>query len=242
MNNLLRTIKRAWVGDHTQLAASRPMCGSWQANLRMDYVKYGNSSFPRPSDSRRVSHEPQQTLASQVQLFSVPSLAQPSGTEAHVATPSAMPGYGRVAAPSSSRRRSETNAAARVSSPATESTAAPVISSQLKGINNARDLSEALPGFAPGRIMRCAVPNKATRDDVELLFNDKAIRLLIDLRADEELKEDAASLLLGRTRLLQYQWPAGAVPASDNRASTSQDGRPITRLQVGDQGTALCLD
>jgi len=87
------------------------------------------------------------------------------------------------------------SAAARSSStPARHSTAATntgAASSHLPAfddVHNLRDLAEVDPAIYPGRVYRAAAPVSATDADVKRLYNDLAIRELIDLRSTDELK------------------------------------------------------
>lgn len=60
------------------------------------------------------------------------------------------------------------------------------------GVNNFRDLAEAHAAVRPGAVFRTAAPVGASTADVCMLFDQLAIRDLLDLRSTEELRMDGA--------------------------------------------------
>ena len=69
---------------------------------------------------------------------------------------------------------------------------------QLTTVQNARDLaSAAAPGLiAPGRLFRSACPAGCCERDVAVLRRELGVRTLLDLRSDEERRQDPRCLLL----------------------------------------------
>lgn len=71
----------------------------------------------------------------------------------------------------------------------------PVLSS-LTTVRNARDLAEAWPALAPGRVYRSACPAGAAEADVAALRGRLGVARLLDLRSDTERADDPRCLLL----------------------------------------------
>ena len=66
----------------------------------------------------------------------------------------------------------------------------------LTTVRNARDLAEAWPAIAPGRLYRSACPAGAAEADVRALRQGLRVSRLLDLRSDTERRDDPRCLLL----------------------------------------------
>lgn len=252
MYALARSIKQAW-SEASQLPSS--FTGVWsgrqvadidllQVNgcLTADVAQEESeacrefSAYPGSAVSRFLAHVQDARLSMNFTLLrggTFPGmLALPRRAGARLVASSKQRNQAALpVAPAQCAPRSAASTAASVR--AKTPTGTPVADA-LKGIHNARDLAEALPGIAHGRVLRCALPSAATPSDIEFLLNHRAIDLLVDLRSDEELKEDVNSALLRCTRLVRYSWPRGAAPDLDGTddGSAGYNGRTVTRLQV----------
>lgn len=81
----------------------------------------------------------------------------------------------------------------------------PSVQEHFEGIRNIRDLAEADPRIAPGKVFRTAAPLKATSQDVRRLYNDLGIKDLVDLRSSEELRFDGTSEAFAGSSFCSYR-------------------------------------
>ena len=107
---------------------------------------------------------------------------------------------------------------------------------QLTTVQNARDLASAVaatagpgrgPLIAPGRLFRSACPAGCSERDVSILRKGLKIRTLLDLRSDEERRQDPRCLLLhseGNEVSAFDRAGVGAAPSSSSSSSTAVVG------------------
>ncbi|CAG9460850.1 unnamed protein product [Pedinophyceae sp. YPF-701] len=67
---------------------------------------------------------------------------------------------------------------------------------ELELVRNTRDLSVATPRCRPGALLRTACPAEASGADVELFSEHVGVTELLDLRSEEEQREDDAAAVL----------------------------------------------
>ena len=107
---------------------------------------------------------------------------------------------------------------------------------QLTTVQHARDLASAVaatagpgrgPLIAPGRLFRSACPAGCSERDVSILRKGLKIRTLLDLRSDEERRQDPRCLLLhseGNEVSAFDRAGVGAAPSSSSSSSTAVVG------------------
>lgn len=112
---------------------------------------------------------------------------------------------------------------------------AQLLLAQLTSVQNARDLASAAPPglIAPGRLFRSACPAGCCEAGVAVLRQKLQIRTLLDLRSDEERRQDPRCLLLHSEGAEVNAFDRAGVGAAPSSSKVEGEG------EEGGRGTAF---